>query len=142
VTREHPHPSAPEHRLAARAATIAAVLAIAPITAFVASAAGRLLQPVANQPAAAEEAVFEWFVELPAVWAVVLLLVLPLGAMLLAGAVLRDSWTSDAALRSDARLAGSLLSRLARKPHVWLSAAVVLVGVVLSLMVLVHGITG
>jgi anti-sigma factor RsiW len=133
---------APQPRLPARAATLAALLAIAPISLFVASAAGRLLQPVADQPATSEEWIFEWFVSLPAVWAALLLIALPLAAMLLAGGVLWQSWTSDGALRSDARLTAALLGRLARKPHVWLSAGVVLVGVLLGLMAVVHGITG
>jgi hypothetical protein len=74
-----------------------------PITLFVASAAGRLLQPLPNQPAAAEERIFEWFAALPAASLAVLLIALPLVGMVLAGVVLWRSWRSDAALRSSGR---------------------------------------
>jgi hypothetical protein len=55
-----------EGRLVAGTAALVAVLAMAPITLFVVSAAGRHLQPLPNQPAAAEEHIFDWFVALPA----------------------------------------------------------------------------
>jgi hypothetical protein len=131
-----------ERRLVAWAAALVAVLAMAPITLFVASAAGRLLQPLPNQPAAAEERIFDWFVALPAASVAVLLVALPLVGMVLAGAVLWRSWRSDAALRVDAWLAAGLLGRLIRKPLVWLSAGVLLVGTLLGIAAMVHGIAG
>ena len=138
---EHLDRSGDRH-LAAWAAALAAVLAMAPITLFAASAAGRLLQPLSNQPAAAEERIFEWFAALPAASLAVLLIALPLIGMVLAGVVLWRSWRSDAALRADARLAAGLLGRLVRKPLVWLSAGVLLVGIMLGIAAVVHGITG
>jgi hypothetical protein len=54
----------------------------------------------------------------------------------------RRTWRSDAALRADARLAAGLLGRLARKPPVWLSAGVLLVGTLLGIAAVVDGITG
>jgi amino acid transporter len=131
-----------ERGLVAWAAALVAVLAMAPISLFAASAAGRLLQPLPNQPAAAEERIFEWFVALPAMSVSVLLVALPLLGMVLAGAVLWRSWRSDADLRADVRLAAGLLGRLIRKPLVWLSAAVLLVGTLLVIAAVVHGIAG
>ncbi len=131
-----------DRRLVAWAAALVAVLAMAPITLFAASAAGRLLQPLPNQPAAAEERVFEWFAALPAASLAVLLVALPLIGMVLAGAVLWRRWRSDVALRADARLAAGLLGRLVHKPLVWTSAGVRLVGTLLGLAAVVHGITG
>jgi len=131
-----------ERRLVAWAAALVAVLAMTPITLFVASAAGRLLQPSPNQPAAAEEHIFEWFAALPAASLAVLLVALPLIGMALAGAVLWRSWRSDAVLRADARLAAGLVGRLVRKPPVWLSAGVLLVGTLLGIAAVVHGIAG
>jgi hypothetical protein len=131
-----------DRRLVAWAATLVAVLAMAPITLFAASAAGRLLQPLPNEPAATEERVFEWFAALPAAGLVVLLIALPLIGMALAGAVLRGRWRSDAALRTDAGLAAALPGHLVRKPLVWLSAGVLLVGTVLGIAAVVHGIAG
>ena len=131
-----------ECRHLAWVAALVAVLAMAPITLFVASAAGRLLQPLPNQPVAAEERIFEWFVALPAMSVAVLLVALPLVGMVLAAAVLWRSWRSDAALRADVRLAAGLLSRLVRRPLVWLSACVLLVGTLLGIAAVVHGITG
>jgi uncharacterized membrane protein YedE/YeeE len=131
-----------ERHLVAWAAAFVALLAMAPITVFVASAAGRLLQPSPNQPAAAEERIFEWFAALPAASLAVLLVALPLIGMVLAGAVLWRSWRSDATLRADARLAAGLLGRLVRKPLVWLSAGVLLVGTLLGIAAVVHGIAG
>jgi hypothetical protein len=131
-----------DRRLVAWAAAFVAVLAMAPITLFAASAAGRLLQPLPNQPAAAEGRIFEWFAALPGASLAVLLVALPLIGMILAGTVLWRSWRSDAALRADARLAAGLLGRLVRKPLVWLSAGVLLVGMVLGIAAVVHGITG
>jgi hypothetical protein len=137
------HPNLPgDRRLVGWAAAFVAVLAMAPITLFAASAAGRLLQPLPNQPAAAEERIFEWFTALPALGLVGLLIALPLIGMVLAGAVLWRSWRSDAALRADARLAAGLLGRLVRKPPVWLSAGVLLVGTLLGIAAVIHGITG
>ena len=107
-----------------------------------ASAAGRLLQSLPNQPASAEERIFEWFVALPAALVAVLLVALPLLGMVLAGAVLWRTWRSDAALRVDARLAVGLLGRLVHKPLVWLSAGVLLVGTLLGIAAMVHGIAG
>jgi len=72
----------------------------------------------------------------------VLLVALPLIGIALAAAVLWRSWRSDAALRADARLAAGLLGRLVRKPLVWLSAGVLLVGTLLGIAAVVHGITG
>lgn len=72
----------------------------------------------------------------------VLLVALPLIGMVLAAAVLWRSWRSDAALRADTRLAAGLLGRLVRKPLVWLSTAVLLVGTLFGIAALVHGITG
>jgi hypothetical protein len=103
----HARPS--EGRHVAWVAALVAVLAMAPITLFAVSAAGRLLQPLPNQPAAAEEHIFDWFVALPAMSVVVLLVALPLIGMALAAAVLWRSWRSDAALRADTRLAAGLL---------------------------------
>jgi hypothetical protein len=131
-----------DRHLVAWVAALVAVLAMAPITLFAASAAGRLLQPLANQPAAAEERIFEWYAALPAASLAVLLVALPLIGMVLAGAVLWRSWRSDAAVRADARLAAGLLGRLVRKPLVWLSAGVLLVGTLLGLAAVVHGVTG
>lgn len=131
-----------EGRLVAWVAALVAALAMAPITLFAVSAAGRLLQPLPNQPAPAEEHIFDWFVALPAMSAAVLLVALPLIGMVLAAAVLWRSWRSDAALRADTRLAAGLLGRLVRKPLVWLSTAVLLVGTLLGIAAVVHGITG
>jgi hypothetical protein len=131
-----------ERRLLAWVAALVAVLAMAPITLFAASAAGRLLQPLPNQPAAAEERIFEWFVALPAMSAAVLLVALPLVGMVVAAGVLWRRWRSDAALRADAWLAAGLLGRLVHKPLVWLSAAVLLVGTLLGIAAVVHGIVG
>ena len=131
-----------EGRRLAWVAALVAVLAMAPITLFAVAAAGHLFQPLPNQPAAAEERIFDWFTALPAASLAVLLLALPLIGMVLARAVLWRSWWSDAALRADARMAAGLLRRLARKPLVWLSAAVLLVGTLLSIAAVVHGIAG
>jgi hypothetical protein len=123
-------------------ATVIAVVAMAPITLFVASAAGRLLQPLPNEPAGIEQRIFDWFVALPAAGVGLLLIALPLIGMVLAGAVLWRSWRSDAALRADVRLAVALVGRLVRKPLVWLSAGVLLVGALLVVAAMVHWITG
>lgn len=53
----HARPS--EGRLVAWVAALVALLAMAPITLFAVSAGGRLLQPPPNQPAAAEERIFD-----------------------------------------------------------------------------------
>jgi hypothetical protein len=140
VTRHGGHLG--DHSPVAWAATLAAMLAMAPVALFVASAVGRLLQPVPNEPAGIEEHVFEWFVALPPAAVVVLLLGLPAIAIVLAGAVLWHAWRSDATLRTDARLGAALLLRLARRPLVWLCAGVVLVGMLLGVAGIVHGIAG
>jgi hypothetical protein len=115
---------------------------MAPITLFVASAAGRLLQPLPNEPAGIEQRIFDWFVALPAAGVGLLLIALPLIGVVLAGAVLWRNWRSDAALRADVRLTVALLVRLVRRPLVWLSAGVLLVGALLGVAAIVHWITG
>jgi hypothetical protein len=82
------------------------------------------------------------FAALPAASLAVLLVALPLIGMALAGAVLWRSWRSDAALRADVGLAAGLLGRLVRRPLVWLSAGVLLVGTLLGIAAVVHGIAG
>jgi hypothetical protein len=130
-----------DRQSAAWTATIIAVVAMAPITLFVASAVGRLLQPLPNQPAGIEQHIFDWFVALPAAGLTVLLVALPVIGMLSATTVLWRCWRSDAALRADARLAAALLVRIARRPLVWVSAGVLLLGTLLGLAAITHGIT-
>ena len=123
-------------------ATVVAVLAMAPIAVFTAAAVGRLLQPLPNEPAGTEQRIFDWFAGLPAAGMALAFIVLPVLAMTLAAAVLWGSWRADADLRADARQAVALGGRFLRRPAVWLSAGVVLVGLVLGVGIVIHGIAG
>jgi hypothetical protein len=63
-------------------------------------------------------------------------------AVATAAAVLWHSWRADQDLRADTRQAAVLGWRFLRRPTVWLAAAVVLVGLLLGIAIVVHGITG
>jgi hypothetical protein len=125
-----------------RLGTAIAVLSIAPITIFALATVGRLLQPLPNEPAGTEERIYEWFISLPASAVVFLLIALPMLAVATAAAVLWHSWRADQDLRADTRQAAVLGWRFLRRPTVWLAAAVVLVGLLLGIAIVVHGITG
>lgn len=128
--------------LASRVAAVVAVASMAPVTVFAVATVGRLLQPLPNEPAGTEERLYEWFVGLPAPAIAVLFIALPLLAMATAGAILWRSWQRDPDLRADTRAAVALGWRFLRRPAVWLSAAVLAVGLVLGLAIIVHGIAG
>ena len=132
----------PWARAAVWLATIAAVLAMTPIVVFTASAVGRLLQPVPNEPAGREQRIFDWFAGLPAAGMALAFIVLPVLALATAGVVLWSRWRADADLRVDTRQVVALGWRFLRRPTVWLSAGVILVGLVLGLGMLIHGIAG
>jgi hypothetical protein len=123
-------------------AAVGAVAAMAPIVVFTAAAVGRLLQPLPNQPAAAAERTYQWFVALPAAALTIAFFLLPLLAVLLAAALIWLSWRSDAALRADTHEAVGLLWRFLRRPVVWMSAGVLVVGVVLGVGIVIHGVAG
>ena len=125
-----------------RLASIAAVVAMTPIVVFTASAVSRLLQPLPNQPAEAEQRIFDWFAALSAPAMALAFFVLPLVAVRLAAAVLWRGSVRDASLRADTREALVLGWRFLRRPLIWLSTGVLLVGAVLALGIVIHGIAG
>jgi hypothetical protein len=123
-------------------ASLGAVVAMAPLAVFAVATVGRLLQPLPNEPAGTEERIYQWFVTLSGPAIVVFFIVLPVLAMAAAAVVLWRSWRADPYLRADTHQAATLGWRFLRRPPVWLSAAVLLVGLVLAAAAIIHGITG
>jgi hypothetical protein len=96
------------------AAALTAALLVLPALILLSSAAIRLMQPTAYEPAHTADAIVTWFGSLQAVW--VVLIVGPLVALPLGVGAMWRRLSADANLQSDVRLFVGASGRLLRHP--------------------------
>jgi hypothetical protein len=123
------------------AAILSAALA-APAALFFFAAIGRTLQPIDHEPARTLNAVVAWFLGAGGLKLLVLLLVLPSIALLLAATALWRTWQTDQSLRSDLVAFGRAAIPLLRRPWLLLAALVAGFGAFYLIATFVHAMTG
>lgn len=125
-----------------RVSTLAAAVLVAPAALFFVAAIGRQLQPVQHEPARTLDAIVNAFAALPPTVGVVLVIVAPALALLLAAVVIARTIQTDLTLRADLAVAGRALVPLLRRPTLLVAAAVVVGATAILLFLGVHAIVG
>lgn len=116
-----------------------ALLAVLPAVVFLVAGVGRLLQPIANEPAHTFDAIVTWFGTLGPAGLTLLLLVLPTAGMAV-GALGRRTLREDPDLRSDLLVLGATFRRIGRRPVFVVAALAVVAGLGIVAAVVTHAI--
>ncbi len=122
-------------------AVVSAILA-APAALFFFAAIGRTLQPTAHEPSRTLDTLVTWFLGTGGLSLLVLLLVLPFVAVLMAIMLLLREWATDPTLRSDLAAVRRALRPIVRRPALLLAVLVVLFGSVYFSALVIHGLVG
>jgi hypothetical protein len=121
-------------------AALVAALLVLPALILLSSAAIRLIQPTAYEPAQTANAIVNWFGSLHAVW--VALIIGPLVALPLGIAAMWRRLSADADLRSDVRLFVGASGRLLRHPILVLGTFASLGSLAVLVFAIDHAIAG
>jgi hypothetical protein len=141
---QYPLPIRKETAMTARrienAAALTAALLVLPALILLASAAIRLMQPTAYEPAHTADEIVTWFGSVHAVWAA--LIIGPLVALPLGIAATWQRLFADAELRSDVRLFVGASGRLLRHPILILGTFASLGSLAILVFAIDHAIAG
>jgi len=118
------------------------VILIAPAAIFFLAAIGRSLQPVAHEPAHTLDAIVTWFGALSSLALVVLIVVLPSLALVLAATIAWRTWSADEGTRADVAAFIRAGAKVVRRPAFVIAVVLLAFGIVYFAALGVHAIAG